>query len=163
MATRRNPPRVYRAQRVVAQLQKEGRPSFRGGSVVNGPIDVVQSMADYIGERATEAFVVLFIDVRNRIVGYTELTEGGVAGVSVDAAGIFREALASGCAAIITIHNHPTGEASPSNEDRRLWARLTDAGALVGVPVLDNFVIGAGEYFSEREGSINKFSSESLR
>jgi DNA repair protein RadC len=149
---RENPPRVFRAQKVVAQLQKETRPAFREGSTVVGPRELVEiTLSDYLGERATEIFLVLFVNVRNQVVGYVEYGSGGVAGVEVNASGILRDALTSGAAAFISVHNHPSGDATPSPEDRQLWNRLRDAGALVGIPVLDNLVVGEGEFFSESE------------
>lgn len=149
---RGNPPRVFRAQKVVAQLQKETRPAFREGSVVKDPRSLVENtLADYLGERATEIFLVLFVNVRNQVVGYIEYASGGVSGVEVNTSGILRDALTSGAAAFITVHNHPSGDATPSSEDRELWHRLREAGALVGIPVLDNLVVGENEFFSESE------------
>lgn len=144
-----NPPRVYRAQRVVAKLAKDERPVFTRGSVVRSPRDVAESLADYMGQNAHESFVVVHVNVRNQIVGYTEFTSGNVASVEVTVAGILRDALAAGGAAMVTAHVHPTGDPDPSNEDRALWARIKAAGELVGIPVLDNLVIGEGRFYSE--------------
>lgn len=151
-AARANPPRVFRAQKVVAELQKETRPAFRQGSIVSSPENLVKdTLADYLGERATEIFLVIYVDVRNRVVGYIEYGEGGVAGVTVQTSGIMRDALASGAAAFITVHNHPTGDATPSPDDRALWKRIRNAGEIVGVPVIDNIIVGEGEFFSESQ------------
>jgi proteasome lid subunit RPN8/RPN11 len=144
-----NPPRVFRPQKVVALLQKDPRPSFKRGSFVGQPEDVMFAISDYLGSRAHETFLVLFINIRNQIVGYTETTSASVASVEIDGAGLMREALSSGAAAIITIHNHPTGDPDPSDEDRMLWERLRAIGKLVGVPVLDNMVVGEDKFFSE--------------
>lgn len=148
----KNPPRPFRPQRVVAQLQKDTRPAFQNGALIGSADDVAIAMSDYIGARATEAFVVLFINIRNRIVGYTEMSSNSTSSVTVDGAGIFREALAAGAAAIITIHNHPSGDPDPSEEDRELWKRLAAIGKLMGVPVLDDMVIGERQYFSRLAG-----------
>lgn len=155
-----NPPRVFRPQKVVAQLQKETRPVFRRGALVASPDDVMFAISEYLGSRAHEVFLVLFVNIRNEIVGYTELTEGSSASVGVDVAGVMREALASNAAAIITIHNHPTGEPEPSEQDRALWNRLHDAGKLVGVPVLDNMVVGEAQYFSESSNGFARIPRE---
>lgn len=148
-----NPPRVYRAQKVVAKLDKDPRPVKPAG-VVQGPEDLVQNvLADYMGGRATEVFLILYVNVRNQIVGFNEYAEGNVSGVTVQTSGILRDALVSGAAAFITVHQHPTGDPTPSPEDRELWKRLHAAGDLVGIPNLDNLVIGDdGAYFSESEG-----------
>ena len=148
-----NPPRVYRAQKVVAKLDKDPRPAKPQG-VVTGPDDLVRHvLADYLGGRATEVFLILFVNVRNQVVGFNEYAEGSVSGVTVHVSGILRDALASGAAAFITVHQHPTGDPAPSEEDRALWKRIREAGDLVGVPVLDNLVIGDdGAYYSESTG-----------
>jgi len=150
-----NPPRVYRAQKVVAKLQKETRPAFRQGSIVTDAKTLVEeTLADYIGENATEVFLVIFVNIRNHVIGYVEYASGGVAGVEVNASGILRDALTSGAVSFITVHNHPSGDATPSTEDRALWRRLREAGELVGVPVLDNLVVGEGEFFSEMGNTV---------
>jgi DNA repair protein RadC len=154
-----NPPRVYRPQRVVATLRKDARPSFPArGSVVNTPDDVIVGLADYMGDRATELFLVLFIDVRNRIIGFTELSSGEVAGVTVNPAGIFREALLVNAAALITVHQHPSGNPEPSAEDRALWRRLDAVGDLLAIPVMDHLILGEDTYYSNQESVARPFT-----
>jgi DNA repair protein RadC len=155
---RNNPPRVFRAQKVVAQLQKETRPAFSKGMIVTTPRGLVEETLDeYLSERATEVFLVLYLSVRNQVLGYTEYASGGISGVEVNTSGVMRDALISGAAGIITIHNHPSGDATPSAEDRALWNRMREAGLLIGVPVVDNMVIGEEQFFSEMEGSTIRF------
>ncbi len=92
------------------------------------------------------------MNIRNVLIGDTELGEAGIAGVAVDTAGVMREALACGAAAMITIHNHPSDISTPSEDDFRLWERLKSVGDLVGVPVLDNMVVGHTTYYAQSEG-----------
>lgn len=146
---RKNPPRGVRVQRVIATVKKDMKAV---GRTVGSPQDAIRALAPYIHDRASEVFVVLFIDVRNRLVGYTEMTEGSPTGVSVHPQGIFKEALLCNGAAFITAHQHPSGAPDPSAEDRALWARLRDAGTLMGIPCLDNFVLGERAWYSESEG-----------
>ncbi len=142
-----NPPRVYRAQKVVAQLQRDARPKFAvKGSILKGPKELVtETLADYLGDRATEVFLVLYISIRNEVVGFTEFAGGAVASVEVHPA-------------MVTVHNHPSGDALPSEADRELWKRLREVGLLMGVPVMDNLIVGDGEYFSEEEGGKSTFA-----
>lgn len=153
LGSKANPPRVHRAQKVVAKLDKDPRPVKPGG-VIQGPDQLVRDvLADYLSGRATEVFLILYVNVRNQIVGFNEYAEGSVAGVTVQTSGILRDALVSGAAAFITVHQHPTGDPTPSDDDRELWKRLRAAGELVGIPVLDNLVIGDdGRFFSEGQG-----------
>lgn len=142
----------FRPGRVIATIDKDARPKF-AGKVVGRPEDVHLAMAEYIGHRATEVFVVLFLDIRNGLVGFTEMTELSTHGVQINTAGILREALVSGAAGGITIHQHPTGDPTPSQEDRDLWRRLDAAGSLIGFPFVDHLVVtyNNSRYFSLRQ------------
>ncbi len=160
--TKPRSPRVYRAQKVVADLQRETRPAFTArGTILEGPKQLVEdTLADYLSDRATEVFLVLYVSVRNAVIGFTEFTSGSVSGVEVHPAGIMRDALLVGAAAMVTVHNHPSGDATPSAEDRELWKRLREVGLIMGVPVVDNLVVGDGQFFSEEEGRTQGFSRE---
>lgn len=150
-----NPPRVLRAQRVVSTVVKDDRPEF-AGRTISDPTALLMGLVDFMSTRATEIFVTLYVNVRNGLIGFTEFGEGSPIGVSVNPQGIFAGALNVNAAAIITVHQHPTGDATPSDDDFRLWTRLKDAGRLIGVPVLDNFVVTATHYYSESEGFVAK-------
>lgn len=158
---RRNPPRVYRLQKVVSKLEKDSTPlsPVRGGLVTSPDELVRNTLADYLSDRSTETFMILFINIRNKIIGYSEFTEGSPIQVSVTPTGIFQDALGVSAAAVVTVHNHPTGSADPSSADRALWRRLRDCGELLGIPVMDNLVVGRGEYFSEAQDSTVRFVS----
>lgn len=144
-------PRPFRPQKIVATIQKDTRPTFKN-PMANSPQQVAEGLADYIGDRATEYFVVLFVNIKNQIIGYTELTSLNTGSVEVTTSGIFREALLAGAVAIITAHQHPSGNAIPSDDDIVLWKRLDDAGRLMGIPVLDHLVIGQSRFYSRSEG-----------
>lgn len=161
---RHNPPRVYRAQKVIAKLDKDPRPVKPQG-VVLGPDQLVRDvLVDYLGGRATEVFLILYVNIRNQIVGFNEYAEGSVAGVAVHPSGILREALLTGAAAFITVHQHPTGDPTPSEDDRLLWDRLRSAGNLIGIPNLDNLVLGDdGSYFSQEERLVRRSTPSSQR
>lgn len=149
-----NPPsKKIRAQKVVAKTIKEQTPAFDRGFVVSTSRDLVQDLGDYL-DLTNEVYIAIFLNVRNKVVGYTEFTSGSISGVEVHPSGIFQAALLSGAAGMVTVHNHPSGDPSPSADDRALWRRLRDAGDLMGIPVVDNLVIGdRGRYFSEYEES----------
>jgi len=144
-----NPPRMFRPQKVVATLQKETRPVLKRGAVVDSPDELMHALIPYMGERATELFLVLYVNVRYQIVGYNEYSSGGVADVELHGSSVFRDALLSGAAAVITVHQHPTGDATPSAQDFTLWGRLREAGEMIGIPILDNLVLGEAEFYSQ--------------
>lgn len=161
MPRSKNPgaPRTYRLQKVVSRLEKQPSPQvIKAGMIASSPQQLVgDTLADYLDKNVTESFLILHIDIKNRIIGYTEFNSGGTAGVEVHAAGVFRDALGAGAAAVLTVHNHPSGDPTPSAEDKALWSRLRSAGEIIGVPVLDNLVVGEnGRFYSESADSIDQ-------
>ena len=95
-----------------------------------------------------EHFFVLGLDSWLSIVSYEVVAVGGLAGVEVHPREVFRGAILTGAHAIIVAHNHPTGDLTPSNEDRALYTRLCAAGEILGIEVLDALILGHGEYLS---------------
>lgn len=144
------PDGAVRLQEVYARIGPGSAP--RTGKVIGSPEDVVGAVRQLIGERASEVFVTLFIDIRNGLVGSLSYTEGSPISVGVSPVGIFREALLVNGAGFITAHQHPTGDPNPSPEDIALWARLREAGRLMGIPCVDNLVLGKTRWYSENQG-----------
>lgn len=93
-----------------------------------------------------ESFVCLMLDARSRIVGYEVVAIGTQAGVEVHPRELLRAAILVGAAAIIVAHNHPTGDPAPSTKDYELTARIADACALIGIPLMDHIVLGDGRH-----------------
>lgn len=88
-----------------------------------------------------EVFGVIFLDNQHRVRSTAELFTGTVDAASVYPREVVKKALAENAAAVILYHNHPSGVAEPSQADRRITRRLTDALALVDIKVLDHFVV----------------------
>jgi DNA repair protein RadC len=95
--------------------------------------------------RPSETFAVLFLDTRNRMLGYEELFTGTIDAAAVYPREVVRRALLHNAAAVIVSHNHPSGHAEPSRADREITRELAAALALVGVRLLDHIVVGEGE------------------
>jgi DNA repair protein RadC len=144
---RRNAPKA-RIQKVVAILERSTMDAARKVTLATS-LDAAEIAAGYIGDRANEIFIAMFINIRNQFLGFTEFTEGSAYGVTVNAAGLFKDALLVNAAGIVTAHQHPTGDPAPSADDGALWARLTAIGELLGIPVVDNLVIGTSRYWSD--------------
>jgi DNA repair protein RadC len=147
MIHRRNPAKA-RVQKVVAVLERSTMDAARKVTV-GTPLDAAEIAAGYIGDRANEVFVTMYLNIRNGFLGFSEYTEGSAHGVTINPAGIFKDALLVNAAAIVTAHQHPSGDPTPSSDDRALWSRLRAIGELLGIPVVDNLVIGTGRFFSE--------------
>ncbi len=103
-------------------------------------------------DRPHEVFCVLFLDNRHRVLAFEELFRGTLNGTAVYPREIVKRALKHNAAAVILVHNHPSGVAEPSRADETLTQRLKEALTLVDVRLLDHLVIGDGETvsFSER-------------
>ncbi len=96
----------------------------------------------HLGGRDREVFAVLFLDAHRRLIEYVELFLGTVDSAEVHPREVVKEALARNAAAVILVHNHPSGIAEPSEADERITRRLKAALDLVGVKVVDHMVVG---------------------
>lgn len=95
-----------------------------------------------------EHFVVLHLDGKNKIVARETVSIGSLNQAIVHPREIFKAAVHNGSAAIICVHNHPTGDPAPSTEDISITRRLCSAGELIGIKVLDHIIIGQEAYLS---------------
>ncbi len=95
-----------------------------------------------------ESFLVVHLDSKNRMVGMTTCSIGSMTSSLVHPRDIFRPAIANMTAGLIFIHNHPSGDPAPSDEDIQITKRLCEVGKLIGIKCLDHIVIGSGRYFS---------------
>jgi DNA repair protein RadC len=110
--------------------------------------DVYQIASPHLCHRKREVFSVIFLTRRNTIIRQETLFEGSLAESQVDAREIVKRALAESAAGLIFVHNHPSGDPSPSPEDRRITEHLVRACGLVNVQVVDHVIIGDHGYFS---------------
>ena len=118
---------------------------------LTNPEDVKKYLVTRFAELEHEVFACLFLDNRHRVIRYEEMFRGTIDGCSVHPREVVKAALSANAAAVILIHNHPSGVAEPSRADTQLTRRLTDALALVDVRVLDHMVVGGAETVSFAE------------
>ena len=104
-----------------------------------------------IGGLEHEAFCVAFLDSRHRIIAFEEMFRGPLHGASLHPREVLKASLKHNATAVIFAHNHTSGVAEPFDADCRLTLRLKDALALIGVQVLDHFVVGGGKVTSLKE------------
>ena len=96
----------------------------------------------YLRLEAKEHFIVLHLDGKNRIICFDKVSVGSLNQSIVHPREVFKTACLSSAAAILCIHNHPTGDPAPSSEDLSITRRLKEAGELIGIKVLDHIIIG---------------------
>jgi DNA repair protein RadC len=99
-------------------------------------------------DRRKEYFMVLLLDGKNRIMREVQISEGSLNQSIVHPREVFNPAVRESAAAVILVHNHPTGDPAPSREDLEITRRLREAGDLMGIKVLDHIIIGDGRFTS---------------
>ena len=103
---------------------------------------------ELLADAATERFLVLFLDAKNRVQGFNEASVGSLSASIVHPRDTFRAAVIKGASAVMFVHNHPSGDPEPSSEDRECTKRLIRAGEILGIRVLDHIIIGDDQYYS---------------
>jgi DNA repair protein RadC len=117
-------------------------------SPISGSEDIYRHFHDRLSALDQERFYVVLVDGKGRMQKDVRVSEGTLTASLVHPREVFRCAIRDAAASLILVHNHPSGDPTPSPEDLALTDRLVEAGRLVGVPVLDHIVIGAGCWVS---------------
>ena len=130
---------------------------------VSSPEDVVRVCAD-IRELAQETFHVLSLNARNCLINRQLVSVGLVDASLVHPREVFRLAIQQNASALVLVHNHPSGDPTPSAEDLRITRQLTEAGKIIGIPVQDHVVLGrevegSRGYLSLREQGLCSFAN----
>ena len=137
---------VYRVQLVRDGSQKTERKK------VSQPAVAANVLWQFLERADREHFVVVLLDTQNQIIGIHTVTVGTLDASLVHPREIFKAAILANSAAILLAHNHPSGDPTPSAEDRSVTRLLVDAGIVLGIEVLDHVVLGESpRYYSFRE------------
>lgn len=121
--------------------------------IFNSPLKVNQFARDFLEmDRRTEEYVcMLCLNTKNAMTGIFEITHGTLIAVTSVRERCIKKALLANAVGIILIHNHPSGNCAPSNEDRRITKQLTEAGKLLNIDLVDHVIIGDESYYSFKE------------
>jgi DNA repair protein RadC len=120
------------------------------GWQVRTPADLAERLVPAMGHLEQEELRVALLNTKNRVVDLVTLYVGNLAGTSVRVGEVYRDAVRRQAAAIVVVHNHPSGDPSPSSEDLRITGELAQAGRLLDIELLDHLVIGHGRWVSLR-------------
>ena len=120
---------------------------------VSCPLDVYRLSLDLVS-LYQEHFVVFFLNTKNRIIRRKTITIGSLSATVIHPREVFRAAIQHSSAAIVCVHNHPSGDPTPSFEDIEVTRRLVDAGKIIGIDVLDHVIVGRDGYVSLKEGGL---------
>jgi DNA repair protein RadC len=130
--------------RRLALAQPDERP------VVRTPEDVFALAGAEMALLEQEQLRVLLLDTRNRVLRTVTVAQGHVNGAQVRIAELFREAVRANAPALVLLHNHPSGDPTPSRADVELTQSAVQAGRLLGIDVVDHLVVGQGRFCSLR-------------
>lgn len=138
-----NERRTWRRVRVLLVRERADQPyPVRDGG------DVVALVAAFLRDDPREHFAAVYLDQRHRPIAVHDVAIGGSDSCPVDMRAVFGPALQLSAAALVVAHNHPSGDPTPSPDDRAMTEPLRSAGDLLGVRVLDHLVVGDCRYFS---------------
>ena len=121
------------------------------GAPLRSPRDVYHAFAPRLEDLPVEEFHVAVLDAQHRLELDALVTRGILNSSLVHPREVFREAIAERAAAIILVHNHPSGDPTPSADDRQVTEQLAAAGRLLDIPVHDHVIVGRGRYTSFAE------------
>lgn len=122
--------------------------------VIRCPSDAVQLVMEEMRFLQQEHFVCMFLNTKNRVIDKKCIFIGSLNTSVVHPREIFREAIRCSAASVICIHNHPSGDPTPSQEDIEITKRLFNAGEMIGIEMIDHLIIGDQTYYSMRENSL---------
>ncbi|HZG58026.1 RadC family protein [Paenibacillus sp.] len=143
-----------KALQLLAALElgrRMARAELEASPIIRSPEDVSTLVMEDLRYLQQEHFVALFLNTKNRVVGRETLSVGSLNAAIVHPRELFRAAVKRSAASIICVHNHPSGDPTPSAEDIQLTHRLVEAGHIIGIEVLDHVVIGDRRYASLKE------------
>ncbi|MFI5316785.1 MAG: DNA repair protein RadC [Myxococcota bacterium] len=118
------------------------------GEKLHSPEQVAAHFSARMRRYRQEVFVVLLLDSRHRLIGEVEVSRGSLNQSLVHPREVFAPALRESAAAILVVHNHPSGDPQPSREDHEVTQRLVRAGEILGIRVVDHLVIGGLDFTS---------------
>lgn len=118
---------------------------------VRSPHDVSHIMQEEMRFLDREHFKALFLNTKNQLIQVVTVSIGSLDSSLVHPRELFKDAVKASAAAIILVHNHPSGDTAPSREDVDVTKRLSQAGKIMGIEILDHIIFGKGSWISLKE------------
>jgi len=143
-----------KAATIIAAVELGRRISMRAArkyTVVSSPDDAAALVMPVLREEVREHFMLLILDTKNHVIAMPVISIGTLSGSLVHPREVFREAVRNSASSIILVHNHPSGDPTPSKEDCLVTARLVEAGKMMDIPVCDHIIIGDDKFVSLKE------------
>lgn len=135
----------------MAELGKRYSDSKKSRRFISSAKAVFDLMHEKLKDEKQEHFIVIHLNNRNYYIKEELITKGVLDASIIDAREVFKSAIRNSASRVILVHNHPSGDPKPSEEDIEVTKKLIDAGTLLGIKVLDHVIIGNGSWWSWRE------------
>lgn len=142
------PAKVASIKAALELAKRCSRDEISSGDRYTSPSQIFHHFQTRFTGKKKEHVVALLLDGKNRLIREVAISEGSLNQSIVHPREVFNPAVRESAAAIILVHNHPTGDPTPSREDMELTRRLKEAGELMGIRVLDHVIIGEGSFIS---------------
>ena len=127
---------------------------LRRGTAFTCPHQIFEHYHARLRDLKHEVFCVVLVDARHRVMAHEVVSEGSLTQSIVHPREVFLPAVRESAGAVVLVHNHPSGDPSPSDEDVAVTRRLVHASEVLGIRILDHVVIGDGSYASFREAGL---------
>jgi DNA repair protein RadC len=118
---------------------------------IEGPSSAVALLRPLVRDADREAFYGVYLDTRNQVLAVEMISLGSLNASIVHPREVFKPAFRLSAASLLVVHNHPSGDPDPSEDDLAITRRLQEAGEVLGIPLLDHVILGKADYFSLKE------------
>ena len=134
--------------------RSDDTPCMKERADVSDPKEAARLARSSVKEWRKECFFTLYLDSRSRLIGQTEVSVGCLDTTLAHPREVFEKAIRAGAAAIVVVHNHPSGDPSPSDDDVRLTRRLSEAAKILGIRLLDHVIVTRDSFYSFRSHAL---------
>ncbi|WP_417576782.1 JAB domain-containing protein, partial [Phascolarctobacterium succinatutens] len=136
---------------IINRITTPNEPDFRN------PQEIAEYLMPKLRYLEKEEFIVCSLNSKNKMTHYEVLFTGTLTNTIVHPREVYYEAIKNKAASIVVVHNHPSGDPSPSMDDNKLTKVLKETGKIMGIPLLDHLIIGNGAYYSYAEADIDNW------
>src|SRR5579885_2316514 len=136
----------YRVPTIRLSVVRDGS-AMTDTRIVRSSADAAAVARAIVGDADREYFVAMLLDAKHRVSAVHVVAIGSLTLAIVHPREVFKAAVIANAAAVVVAHNHPSGDPSPSAEDREMTARLATAGDVLGIKLLDHVIVGDGERY----------------
>lgn len=135
---------------VSIKMVREGSTKYKKRNI-GSPFDTYVLLKDFLEDSDREKLLVVCLDTKNQPINISTVSVGTLNSSLVHPREIFKTAILSNSNQIILAHNHPSGISAPSSEDKAMTNRISKAGEILGIELIDHVIVGNDEYFSFKE------------